>query len=469
MKKTLSGLMLTLLLLSMLMLTFNVQLVKAEPTTIIVPDDYRFIQEAINAAKAGDTIYVRAGVYYEALVVNKSITIMGQDRETTIIDALDVDYVICMETNNVSLTGFTIRNAKYGIHIPRRDFNIIYGNIITDTQRAVFIENGGDWNIISANMIINNAVGVYILVNEYRATGNYNVISENLIINNNRGIELSAEYIGSVIYNKISKNIIGNNTQGIALFQSYYGSCAYNEISENIIMDNERGIYFSQTSDNKIFHNDFIKNAKQVGIWDAANIWNDDYPSGGNYWSDYTGLDEKSGPNQNVIGSDGIGDTPYPIDGKNKDAYPLVIPRHAIPIIWDEVIYPVEMKSNSTISTLQFNQSQKQISFYAIGPSGTHGFCNITIPKALLKGEPWTVKLNGTGWAFSVTENETHSFIYFTYIFESTYEVIVEGTWVVPEFPSITVLPLLMLIMLITTLILRKRKNKPNFHSFSDL
>jgi hypothetical protein len=56
-----------------------------------------------------------------------------------------------------------------------------------------------------------------------------------------------------------------------------------------------------------------------------VNVWDDGYPSGGNYWSDYAGVDEKSGPGQNLTGSDGIGDTHYIIDGNNRDRYPLMI------------------------------------------------------------------------------------------------------------------------------------------------
>jgi nitrous oxidase accessory protein NosD len=57
-----------------------------------------------------------------------------------------------------------------------------------------------------------------------------------------------------------------------------------------------------------------------------SNTWDNGYPSGGNYWSDYSGVDEYSGPYQNETGSDGIGDTPYIIDEKNCDRYPLITP-----------------------------------------------------------------------------------------------------------------------------------------------
>jgi hypothetical protein len=56
----------------------------------------------------------------------------------------------------------------------------------------------------------------------------------------------------------------------------------------------------------------------------SVNAWDDGYPSGGNYWSDYTGVDLRKGPYQNETGSDGIGDTPYSIDSDNADRYPLM-------------------------------------------------------------------------------------------------------------------------------------------------
>lgn len=94
------------------------------------------------------------------------------------------------------------------------------------------------------------------------------------------------------------------------------------------------GVSLENSSNNRVYHNNFINNTKQVHdvSWDfpwippSINIWDDGYPSGGNYWSDYTGVDEKSGPNQDQPGSDGIGDTPYVIDVNNRDGYPLMSP-----------------------------------------------------------------------------------------------------------------------------------------------
>jgi len=128
---------------------------------------------------------------------------------------------------------------------------------------------------------------------------------------------------------------------------------------------------------------------------------------------------------------------------------------------WEGFNYPVIVSSsNSTIADFNFYQSLKQISFKVSGETGTSGYCNVTIPKNLLKGEPWTVRLNGTDWTFTPTQNETHSCIYFTYTHSSTYEVTIQGTWVIPEFPSTLILAIFMLTTLITTIILKTKRKR---------
>jgi len=78
--------------------------------TIIVPDDYSTIQKAISNANSGDTIYVRAGTYYENLIVDKSVTLEGENRDTTIIDGGGNGDVIRVAADYITITGFTITN-----------------------------------------------------------------------------------------------------------------------------------------------------------------------------------------------------------------------------------------------------------------------------------------------------------------------------------------------------------------------
>jgi hypothetical protein len=97
---------------------------------------------------------------------------------------------------------------------------------------------------------------------------------------------------------------------------------------------NSVGIEVDAASNNTIYHNNFINNTQQAQVTPGhADVWDHGYPSGGNYWSDYNGTDSYSGPHQNETGSDGIGDTPYTIDGNNTDRYPLVKP--FVPLLGD--------------------------------------------------------------------------------------------------------------------------------------
>jgi hypothetical protein len=75
-----------------------------------------------------------------------------------------------------------------------------------------------------------------------------------------------------------------------------------------------------------VIHNSFAENVVQVQSEGTLNVWDGNYPSGGNYWSDYSGVDLYSGSYQNETGSDGIGDTPYVINDCNQDNYPLMNP-----------------------------------------------------------------------------------------------------------------------------------------------
>lgn len=87
-------------------------------------------------------------------------------------------------------------------------------------------------------------------------------------------------------------------------------------IRNNLIKNNERAISLGGSS-NKIYHNDFIDNTSPgFVLGENNNVWDDGYPSGGNYWSDYTGVDADG---------DGIGDTAYAVGGII-DRYPLMNP-----------------------------------------------------------------------------------------------------------------------------------------------
>ena len=128
----------------------------------------------------------------------------------------------------------------------------------------------------------------------------------------------------------INNNLIFSNEIGIRLEDSNN-----TEISSNIVRSNNQGIVLYGCNRITIYHNDIVDNTIQA-IDDGTNginTWDDGYPSGGNYWSDYTGEDFYWGPYQNETGSDGIGDAPYVIDADSRDRYPPMNPWRWGPVL----------------------------------------------------------------------------------------------------------------------------------------
>jgi parallel beta-helix repeat protein len=216
-------------------------------------------------------------------------------------------------SSNNSISGNNLINNSYrGIELVSSSNNSISGNSITNTSYTGIVLVSSSNNSINANNLINNSDdGI-----ELDSSSNYNSISGNSITNSYDSI-----WIYSSSNNSISGNNLTNNSYGILL-----GSSSNSSISGNNLTNNSYGIYVYYSSNNHIYHNNFINNTRQVYIEPAgyANVWDDGYPSGGNYWSDYTGTDLFRGAYQNITESDGIGDTHYTIDTNNTDNYPLM-------------------------------------------------------------------------------------------------------------------------------------------------
>lgn len=287
--------------------------VKAEPKTIVVPDDYEFIQEAINNADEGDTIFVKSGTYYQTAIINKSLSLVGENRETTIIDGNGTTTRIYIERDNVTITGFTIRNAlvttEAGILLMRVDYCNISENRLTDNNRGIDLLDSS-YNIIAGNFMEENGAGISL-------SGFNNSIYGNQIANCNTGIQISYGKNNTISENKI----INSRKRGIIVSDSQNNSFILN----NIINSGEYGLLFTNSHYNTFIHNNFINNVVQVfdshyvldWIALSVNIWDNGFE--GNYWSDYNGTDGDG---------NGIGDTPYIINENNQDNYPLtnVIP-----------------------------------------------------------------------------------------------------------------------------------------------
>jgi parallel beta-helix repeat protein len=243
-----------------------------------------------------------------------------------------------------------------------------------------------------------------------------------------------------------------------------------NNIKGNTITKCFTGIYLGSETDNMnvIYHNNFINNMYQVTCYSTPNMWDDGYPSGGNYWSDYTGVDVYSGPNQNETGSDGVGDKSYVINTDNTDRYPLMGPISFFNAgTWDETTYYVHTVSNSTILDFYFSKDDKLLGFDVTGPDDTVGFCRVAIPNELLwcdNPEQWQIWVNNTLIEDrNVMGDTSYVYIYFTYN-QSTQNVEVVGVHVTPEFPTWTSMLLILILLTAAIAIYKRRLLKTPIH-----
>jgi parallel beta-helix repeat protein len=172
-----------------------------------------------------------------------------------------------------------------------------------------------------------------------------NKIDRNEFSNNDYGI-----YLYSSNNNNITNNSISNGEYGLY----FYESSNDNVITDNTVSNHDYGVYidFLWCHNNRFYRNNFINNVNQANDDMFDNVWNNSYPTGGNYWSDFDepsegAYDDYHGPNQDIPGSDGIidngsvaggGMNPYVIDPDSQDNYPLRAPPPLPPRLYINII-----------------------------------------------------------------------------------------------------------------------------------
>ena len=234
---------------------------------------------------------------------------------------------------NVTVTNAEVTAYQFGIFLEGSDNNAICGNTITDGSVGIRLDNSSSFNTVSGNTITNNGGCGISLVDSNRNTvsGNNstnntwgivlsdsssNTVGGNAIANNDYGVWL----VDSSSNNKVSGNTIAtNNLDGIRLSSSFH-----NTVSGNTIANNNYGALIDYSPYNWLYHNRFINNTHQAYFYmpehSPGNTWDDGYPSGGNYWSDY----EEKYPNATELDDSGLWDTPYVINEDNVDNYPII-------------------------------------------------------------------------------------------------------------------------------------------------
>ena len=364
MKKIIFRTMFSLFLITILGLNFKSSQVEADSKIICVDDNnisgpwdgtpgypYQNITSGLSHASDGDTILVYNGTYYERLLINNAISLIGQNKDHTAIDGNRTGTVIEVTTDNVSIKGFTIKNC----------------GLFHYTLCGIHLQG-----IKNAN------------------------ISHNIITTNYKGI-----YLTDSINNIIANNNVSENLEAIYMVDSNNSIFAGNQLANN-----EFAMILTNANNNTIFHNNFVNNTQSVSnSVDSTNYWDNDLE--GNYWTDYTGRDEdEDGIGETTYTIDTNNHDNCPLIGIFSDFMAIYENEaHHIFTISNSTIS--QFQFNETLKMIKFNvtgtSNTAGFCRIMIPEKLTHR------PHILLIDDK---QVNATSLTIS---NATHTFLYFTY------------------------------------------------------
>jgi S-layer protein (TIGR01567 family) len=310
--------------------------------------DFTSIQVAIDAATSGDAIYVYAGTYVENVDVNKQLTLEGEGADVvTVTNHTSDSPVFNVTADYVNISGFTVTGATgwgAGIYLGGVEHCNISSNNVLINCEGIYLYHSDNNTIIDnnasssigcgsgillrssdSNCIINNNASNNEYPGIYLDASGSNTITGNTLINNTA---CNYTYGGLELYFSSSSNTITNNTiidnvgNGIRIWDSSNSNTLTNNVIES---NNHYGVHLSSSSNNLVFHNNLVNNSNNAYDSNPANNdWHHPVLLEGNYWSDYTGVDDGNGTGKHGIAGDGIGDTDVPHPAADFDLYPFM-------------------------------------------------------------------------------------------------------------------------------------------------
>ncbi len=247
---------------------------------IIVDDDgsadYSTIEQALQAAQNSDSILVRSGLYQEQnLIIDKTVSLIGEDASTTIIQGDGSTTVLIVEATGVSISNVTLTGGGGKMIGANLDVNahdcIISDNIIIDSEDVGIAIHHCQNTIIEHNVIINCP---FAAIRCYENSAR-NIITKNQITDCINGI-----LVTSSVNQYIHNNMVSHCSKGIYLEES--NDC-YVELNQ--LYNNQQGMFAIYAAGNTITQNNFIDNIEhakfatwlsptglQLSTWDA-NYW----------------------------------------------------------------------------------------------------------------------------------------------------------------------------------------------------
>jgi parallel beta-helix repeat protein len=404
---------------------FNCGSVKASNTNpvhnINTSLSYASIQDAIDAPETmnGHTILVDPGTY-SSIVVDKSLSIIGSGSSTTVINGGEGGgFVVHVVANDVLIEGFAINGSAsttIGVYFDHSDNSVLNDSSIANvTYYDGYAVYGAYSNslTIEQNVVGPDSSSGILITNSLDFSVSDNYVHDN----SGYGINVNASLDGLITGN----NAYENYFDGIGISQGSNGTT----ITGNSIVNNEEfgiDVIDPNCVDNLIYDNNIINNGKQASVV-SPNSWDNGVE--GNYWSDYTGVDQDH---------DGIGDTPYVLSTNDVDYFPLMgmLSVFDVNIVSNSTSlgFDVEVVSNSSIASFAYFLWNGTITMDINSEilSQNFGFCRVRLPHALMSA-PYNVTVDGADplyWNYTVYDDGGSRWIYFSYQ-QSDREVLIRG------------------------------------------
>jgi parallel beta-helix repeat protein len=222
---------------------------------------YRTIQDGVNAAVNGDTVFVFDGIYYESVIVRKSINLFGEDKHQTIIDGgsgTETNMVVqIQEANETNISGFTIQNGgSNGVGVEINSNNNTITNNIIGSNHVFCLMIDKEYNTIANNTILSGRDGISLF-------SKHNIIADNTILCKDIAIDLLDSY----------NTVIGNTIQNAGAYTIYDEGGGHNVISRNIISNNSYDGITVFESNNDIITNNVIFSNGGSGVAISQECW----------------------------------------------------------------------------------------------------------------------------------------------------------------------------------------------------
>ena len=383
-------------------------------------DDVIYITE--EGVIGSSDIVLDGGVYrftsdiFSQIVVERDNIILdgGWDLGYTLQPTSAKNGIVVYQRHNVIVRNMMVIGAKNGVKLDDSSECIIEGNLFQDSRlTGVKVQDCLQWNIVRNN----NVTGAD---------------DEGILLKDTTEAVIYGNYIQGVDGDGIDfEEANGNFIHGNTVHNITYQALDLDHSHGNIIYENNcsrsfNNIYLFRSSGNHIFHNNFYESRGATVFTELSqNLWNTAYPSGGNYWYEYTGIDQKVGVQQDQETSfgDGIGDNPFFVshvdDDTNVDWLPLM--KAYKPII-SCMVDPSTVQRGDSITVsgeLSPNPGITEVSVVFSKPDGsiiersthTDKMGDFSIPFTPIDGGSWSLEASWVGLSgYGGVTSESSSF-----------------------------------------------------------